>query len=266
MKTLKTVLNEEVYYLEQLMKQAQARLAKAPKGFLRIVKKRTWTEYYYKGAETSRNGRYIAKSEFELVQKIVQRDYDEQLVKTAEKRTKAITEFLRRYDMTDLKEVYRKMNPYRRELLITHVLSDEEYIREWQSVEYEGKPFTDENQEIVTERGERVRSKSEKIIADKLNMLGISYRYEYPLVLEGNVKVYPDFTILKMPEREEVYLEHFGMMDDEDYVENVLFKLATYEKNEIYLGVKLFVTYETGKRQLNTRTLDKMLRKLFCDT
>ena len=168
--------------------------------------------------------------------------------------------------MTDLKEVYRKMNPYRRELLITHVLSDEEYIREWQSVEYEGKPFTDENQEIVTERGERVRSKSEKIIADKLNMLGISYRYEYPLVLEGNVKVYPDFTILKMPEREEVYLEHFGMMDDEDYVENVLFKLATYEKNEIYLGVKLFVTYETGKRQLNTRTLDKMLRKLFCDT
>lgn len=47
---------------------------------------------------------------------------------------------------------------------------------------------------------------------------GIPYRYEYPLVLEGNVKVYLDFTILKMPEREEVYLEHFGMMDVEEII------------------------------------------------
>lgn len=120
-----------------------------------------------------------------------------------------------------------------------------------------------EENEIVTERGERVRSKSEKIIADKLFALGIPYRYEYPLVLAGNVKVYPDFTILKMPEREEVYLEHFGMMDDIDYVDSAMYKLSTYEKNKIYLGVNLFITHENSRSPLNTRALDGMLRKIF---
>ena len=78
------------------------------------------------------------------------------------------------------------------------------------------------------EKGERVRSKSEKIIADKLYMLGIPYRYEYPLVLDGN------------------------------------YKLNTYEKNAIYLGVQLFVTYETSRKALNVRALDDMIKKVFC--
>ena len=95
-------------------------------------------------------------------------------------------------------------------------------------------------------------------------MLGIPYRYEYPLVLDGNVKVYPDFTILKMPERKEVYLEHLGMMDDMEYVNSTIYKLNTYEKNAIYLGVQLFVTYETSRKALNVRALDDMIKKVFC--
>ena len=119
-------------------------------------------------------------------------------------------------------------------------------------------------QEIITERGERVRSKSEKIIADKLHALGIPYRYEYPLVLEGNIKIYPDFAILKMPQREEVYLEHFGLMDNIEYMDSVIYKLNTYERNGIYLGVNLYITHETSKVPLNTRALDGMIKQLFC--
>ena len=65
--------------------------------------------------------------------------------------------------------------------------------------------------------------------------------------------------------REEVYLEHFGMMDDPEYADTALYKLSTYEKNEIYLGVNLFVTYETGKKALNTKGLDGLVRNLFCE-
>ena len=163
-----------------------------------------------------------------------------------------------------MKQLYQEMNPLRRNLIEPVVLSDEEYIKQWQAVEYEGKRFADEEIEIITERGERVRSKSEKIIADKLYMLGIPYRYEYPVMFPGNIRIYPDFTILKMPERKEVYLEHFGMMDDAEYVGNVMYKLDTYEKNGIYPGEGLFFTHETGKSPLNTRTLDKMLKAWFC--
>ena len=94
--------------------------------------------------------------------------------------------------------------------------------------------------------------------------MGIPYRYEYPLILEENIKIYPDFTILRMPMREEVYLEHFGMMDDANYVNTVICKLSTFERNGIYLGINLFMTYETSKKSLNTRVLDEFIKELFC--
>lgn len=269
MKTIEITLREEMCQLKKVVEGARKRLDTAPKGRLRIMKKRGGVEYYYKGEEgennkaNESNGRYMKKSEIKLAKKIAQRDYDARVVKNAEKRMKAIDTFLEEYEKTSLKVLYQKTNQYRRNLICAPIISDEEYVERWQAVEYAGKPFTDDTQEIITERGERVRSKSEKIIADKLYALGIPYRYEYPLTLEGNIKIYPDFTILRMPEREDVYLEHLGMMDDSDYVENVMYKLSTYERNGIYLGANLFITHETSKNPLNTRTLDRLIRRLF---
>lgn len=114
------------------------------------------------------------------------------------------------------------------------------------------------------EEGKRERGWVVEGVADKLHALGIPYRYEYPLVLEGNIKVYSDFTILKMPQREEVYLEHFGLLDNSEYIDSVIYKLNTYERNGSYLGVKLFITHETSKVPLNTRALDGMIKQLFC--
>ena len=53
------------------------------------------------------------------------------------------------------------------------VLTDEMYIKEWESVIFEGMDMASNPQEIFTERGEQVRSKSEKIIADSLYRNGI---------------------------------------------------------------------------------------------
>ncbi|MBR2409143.1 MAG: hypothetical protein IKB07_09370 [Lachnospiraceae bacterium] len=270
MKTMESMLKKELLQLKGYVVKAKKRLDKAPKGNLRV---RNWNgvvEYYYRNTENGSdnenrdNGRYLRKNEIDLASRLAQRDYDMSVIKTAEERIKAIERFLESYDRTSLKKLYQKTNPHRKALINSPVLSDEEFIKQWQAVEYKGKTFEDDENIIMTEKGERVRSKSEKIIADKLYAMGIPYRYEYPLVLESGVKMYPDFTILKMPMREEVYLEHFGMMDDMNYVDTALFKLNTYEKNEIYLGVNLFVTYETGRKALNTKSLDGLIRKLFC--
>ena len=105
----------------------------------------------------------------------------------------------------------------------------------------------------------------EKIIADKLYSMGIPYRYECPILMKNGIKVHPDFTVLKMPEREEVYLEHLGMMDDMEYVESVIRKLNTYEKNGIYLGIHLFITYETAKYPLSLRQLEELIKGVFSE-
>ena len=270
MRTLEQKLREEYGWLQNVIGEVKNRMSNAPQGQLRIARKRKGVDYYYKEEDvvkrgTSSNGRYMKKEEYSLVVQLAQRDYDQNIYKKATERSGCIKEFLKKYQETSLEEVYSKTNEYRKKLITPVILSDEEYIKQWQEVSYKGKGFDDEEKEIITERGERVRSKSEKIIADKLYSLGIPYRYEYPLTLVGGVRVYPDFTILKMPEREEVYLEHFGMMDDADYIDNALYKLNTYEKNQIYLGVNLFITHETSKNPLNTRALDGMLRNLFCE-
>lgn len=64
------------------------------------------------------------------------------------------------------------------------------------SKEYTGKQFREGEPVILTNRGERVRSKSEKIIADCFFRKGIPYKYECPLYLKGLGIIYPDFTIL----------------------------------------------------------------------
>lgn len=293
MHTIESTLRRERKQLERIVEDAKIRLKAAPEGRLRIQKKRGSTEYYYIKDSRSRegtdgggtpggeragngnnsdhktggchNGRYLKKDEKNLAKGIAQRDYDIKVIKKAEERIKAIDAFIEKYQKTSLDSMYESINQCRRDLISSREICDSEFIKQWQAVKYEGKLIVDETREIVTERGERVRSKSEKIIADKLYALGIPYRYEYPLVLEGNIKIYPDFTILRMPAREEVYLEHFGMMDEKDYVEGAIHKLNTYEKNGICIGVNLFITFETSKKALNTRALDRLIKKLFCE-
>ena len=60
--------------------------------------------------------------------------------------------------------------------------------------EYKSKDFQVTDPVILTEKGERVRSKSEKIMADYFYRNGIFYKYERPLYLPGVGIVYPDFT------------------------------------------------------------------------
>jgi hypothetical protein len=69
-----------------------------------------------------------------------------------------------------------------------------------------------------TTSGDLVRSKSEVIIADLLDGLGLSYGYEQPFTgPDGSVR-YPDFTIDDAETGRRLLIEHLGMLDRPDYV------------------------------------------------
>ncbi len=263
MKTIEAILKKEKKELERTIKEVERRLQNKSIGFLRIAQKKNHVEYYYKSGKSDDKEKYLRKSDIQLAHDIAQRDYDINILKNAKERIRIIDTFLKKYGNTDLEKVYQRMHPCRRKLILTDIIPDEEFVERWVAVKYEGKQFADNEQIIFTEKGERVRSKSEKIIADKLYMMGIPYRYEYPLLLKEGIKIYPDFTVLRMPQREEVYLEHFGMMDDSDYVNTVMYKLDTYEKNEIYLGHRLLITHETSRAPLNTKALEGIIKEMF---
>ena len=127
--------------------------------------------------------------------------------------------------------------------------------------EYTGKEFSAEAPVIFTEKGERVRTKSEKILADYFAKKGIAYKYEKPLYLKGMGMIYPDFTFLSRKTGKEIYWEHNGMMDDPVYARNAIRKWEAYEHNGIFQGERLILTYETEQNVLNTKEIEISVKR-----
>ena len=121
-----------------------------------------------------------------------------------EKREIKLEKVLKNLPDRSLEEIYEKLSDTRKDFVNSRIISNQAYVEQWLAVEYEGNSFHDEYKKFETERGEKVRSKSEKIIADKLYAMNIPYRYEYPIYLKNLGIIYPDFTILLPSSREEI--------------------------------------------------------------
>ncbi|MBO4887878.1 MAG: hypothetical protein J5589_06165 [Firmicutes bacterium] len=157
-----------------------------------------------------------------------------------------------------------ELNDLRKPHVSPRVITDEMYIRLWQSEGYEKKGFRDDDNtpEFLSDRGERVRSKSELILANKLNSYGIPYQYEYPLVLKGYGTIHPDFRILLVRSRRIVYLEHNGMMSDPSYLDNFMNRQAAYIRNGLIPGRDVIFTFESADHPLDSRTVNRLCEEL----
>ncbi len=111
--------------------------------------------------------------------------------------------------------------------------------------------------------GLRVRSKSEAILADLLHSLHIPFIYEKPLRIKGADgrwrTVYPDFTF-QLPDGSVLYLEHFGMMNDEGYRESSYRKLTDYFLNGIYPPHNLIITMDGPDGALDIAAVHQLIQ------
>ncbi len=259
MNKVRQELEKRKNYLLKVKEEKEKALEHAPKGSMRINNKGGKTQYYHRTDPKDFNGIYLKKKEINLVKKLAQKDYDKQIYVSAVRELDAIERYLKKVPEREIEEIYDAIRQERKVLIKPLEVPLEEYVKAWQSQPYEGKGFEEDVPEIYTAKGERVRSKSEMIIADMLEREGIPYRYEYPIKLKGWGVVYPDFTALHKETRKEIYWEHFGMMDNPEYVENAVQKIALYEQNGIYPGDRLIITYETKKTPIHRKTVFRMI-------
>ena len=188
----------------------------------------------------------------------MQKKYDLKIKEVAEQQVSAIDRFLQRYDPDILKKIYSSLSDVRKQYVVPVEITNQEYARRWTSIEYKPKSFTEDAPEHYTSCGERVRSKSEVMIADALKQAGVPYRYECPLTL-GSTLIHPDFTILRMEDREEIYWEHLGMMDDPDYVHKAIQRIRMYESCGVCPGVNLILSMETSRIPINRAVINKLI-------
>lgn len=260
MKGLKQSLLEEELRLQQIIKETKARLVDAPKGRLRLSKSNGQVQYY-QYLEKSKKGIYIPKDKQELAKKLAQKSYDEKVLHLAEKRYSQITKLTKDYEDEEIEKMYVREHIERQKLIVPVEMPWEQKMDEWKQMEYKGKAFQEGCPVILTEKGERVRSKSEKIMADYFFRHGIEYKYECPLYLEGVGTIYLDFTFLSKKSRKEVYWEHCGMIDDPNYARNMVRKIHAYEKNNIFQGERLILTYETEQMILSTGKIEQLVKR-----
>ena len=260
MRGLKKLLLEERKRLEGIIKIKQSELNNKPEGTLRLSKRKGNIQYYH-CTDENKLGKYIVKGNEELIKSLAQKSYDEKLLQLAEKRLKQIDRILIDYEDDEIEKIFKKEHAERQRLIKAVEPTWEQKVKMWADEEYRGKGFQEGTPVILTDRGERVRSKTEKIMADYFYRQGIEYKYECPIYLKGIGTVYPDFTFLSRRTGSEVYWEHCGMVDSPEYARNMVHKIEIYENNGIFPGERLILTYETEKSVLSTEKIAQMVER-----
>ena len=136
----------------------------------------------------------------------------------------------------------------------------DEYIKDWLESHPGGMNPYDDPPDLETERGEFVRTKSEKILADTFYKLGIPYQYEPEFVLKNGYCKYPDFILLNVIHRKTYYWEHMGLTDEYDYATKNFKKLLVYERNGLVLGDNLILSLETDDMALDMKMVHKKIQ------
>jgi ATP-dependent exoDNAse (exonuclease V) alpha subunit len=111
-----------------------------------------------------------------------------------------------------------------------------------------------------TRGGQLVRSKSELVIANMLEHMGVPYRYEAEFFGENEPgRRLPDFTFAT-PDGRRIIWEHLGMLHRPEYALGWEEKRRWYEKNGFIEDVNLFTTRE--RAGLDSREVQKIADRI----
>ena len=230
-------------------------------GKLRICRKEKQVDFYCVTESGDTKGAYIPKTEISRAQALAQKDYYKRVLKILKRKYHGFLMLDGSCAGDALSSMYDSLHPVRRSLITPVYLPDEEFIRRWSAESAGSKDFDAGDTSChYTDKRERVRSKSEVMIANRFLMRGIIYQYESALQFKDRV-IYPDFRVLNLRTRHTYYFENFGMMDDPDYSAKTVMKINSYILNGYLPGEKLLFTMETQAKPLDMRILDAIIDK-----
>ena len=226
---------------------------------------------YFKFRDGNRTEQeYLGKECTEEIKDLATKSYALKLQKAAELEKKQIDKCIEilksegKTDYADIDLVYDRLADPIKKLIKPSVVTDDGFAEKWQNEKYKNRWKGNADYTIETPRDEKVRSKSEWIIACMLAEAGVPYRYEECVGLNKllGMVFYPDFTVLNKRTREVFFWEHFGKMDDPKYInESYMPKMLEYYNFGFLPGKKLLMTFESKRYPLDTTQVKRLIEE-----
>ena len=259
-KAVRNVLSERYDLITKTIENIEKKLKTLPEGWIN-VRYQNGKAYYYHAKYKSKD-RFLAKGDEVLIRQLLQKYYLKKVLKAAKNELAALSKMLSLYPDDLPEELYEKLPEELRMGVEPVILGNEQDAREWMAEPFVGKPFKDDAPVYKTIKGERVRSKSEVMIADRMFFRGVPYKYECPIMIEGQV-IHPDFTMKRMSDNKLIYHEHCGRMDDPEYVNDLVERVNLYNQAGIMQGDRLTFSFETADKPLDNRVIDRLIDEFF---
>lgn len=246
--------------LDTEIQSISLQLKQLPSGRLICSRNGNRYKWYHTDGETQT---YIPKKDRAYAEQLATRKYLTLLMEEYIQEKRSIDFYLKHHhsDFHHAEQLLTK-HPGYQELLTPYFKPQSEEIAEWVEEPYEQNPTFPDQAKHKTLSGKLVRSKSEALIAMTLDLHHIPYRYECALQL-GEVKLYPDFTILHPRSRQIYYWEHFGMADNPLYCGKAFEKQRLYANHGIIPSMRLITTYETNEAPLNMELVENLVKFYF---
>ena len=257
-------LEERKIQLEKIIKSKQNTVNEKSQlknaGKIRIVPHKNTMQFYLITKKNDTTGKYLPRQQDDFAKSLIQYDYDNKILRSAKRELAAIKKLLAHNKKSGIQKIFQRFSKNRKLLVDPVTLPDKVYETHWQSQKNTGNNFFN-SPEFLTSNGEKVRSKSEVIIADTLSRLKIPYKYEMPLELKNGTTIYPDFCCLNLHTRKEIFWEHFGLMDDPDYISKAISKIQSIQESGFNLGENFIFTMEKPEVPLNPKFVQTMVEK-----
>ena len=226
---------------------------------------RAGNRYYYIDStkDSNRSRKYIGSEIDSIALEYIKKAYYEKLLSKLEQNYKAQEYFLKHYDPNPEQSALELLPDWIMQAIRNDASTDKEkYIQEWLKADYERNPLYADKYKIQTLRGDYVRSKSERDIANSLYRYGLAYRSDC-LVKLVDGPVYADLVILHPVTLETYYWEHSGMLDEQSYIRANYDRIARYASSGILIGERLIVTGETRNHVLGSQAIDRIIETYF---
>ena len=268
-KELKKLIANRKETVDGLIKTVEKSKAISVSGTLYCIKQHGRVRFYIKEPNDSRL-HYQSEEKETRIKSLARKTYATMLLNTAKKEQSQLSKCLdilgsetngEDFDKADIDLVYDNLNEGIRNNVSPSRFTDEGYAQRWQEEKYYNR-WMKSDYSFETPRGEKVRSKSEWMIACMLAEAGVPYRYEEIVAVSPEFKLFfhPDFTVLNKRTRKVYYWEHFGRMDDPKYIEESFMpKMNDYYNFEFLPGEKLLMTFESKHHPLDTTQVKRLI-------